>query len=303
MAYNDPEILARKQAARDARLAAEATPLPQTRSGPDQMRDVLEPYGLGDLANRAWEYFQTNQPSEAELLTWIREQPEHELRYPGFKALQNKGRAINEGDYVSIERQYVQLFRQAGLPSGFYDSPDDFASFISNEVSPQEMSARLDVARIAVYETPPEVRAELSRLYNVGTGDVMAFLLDPTKALPIIQNQFTAAEAGAASQLSGYGALTRGEAERVGLSGRNFDQLTQGFDQLAQSQELFQPIIGEVGQDSLTREDQLGAAFGGNTSAQRRLERRAKQRAAVFEGGGGFAETNKGITGLSSAAS
>jgi len=165
------------------------------------------------------------------------------------------------------------------------------------------MAKRLEVARVAVYETPPQVRAELARLYGLDEGQVMAFLLDPVKALPILEQQFTAAKAGAASRLSGYGLLTQNEAEQVGLSGRNFDQLAQGFDQLAQSGELFQPIIGEAGADMITRDEQLGSQFGGNTAAARRIERTAKRRAAQFAGGGGFSESQAGVTGLGSAAS
>lgn len=275
------------------------------QDGPTRVAAMLAPYGLEGMAPRAWTYFQTiagSPTAEDEFVYWLREQPEYKQRFAGMEALRKKGRAISEGEYIAIEKQYVSLFRQAGLPAGFYDSPDDFASFIANEVSPQEMSGRLDVARVALYETPPEARDQLARLYGLGPGDVMAFLLDPTKALPIIQQQFTAAEAAAASKLSGFGLLTRQEAERVGLSGRNFAQLSEGFDQLARSTELFQPILGEQG-ETFSRGDQLDAAFGSDTAKARRLQRRAQERVAKFQGGGGWAQGRDGTTGLGSAAS
>ncbi len=263
---------------------------------------TLSEYGLSNLADRAWNLYLSGEPIEQVMLD-IRQSPEYKARFPGMDTLSKKGRAISESEYIALEKQYVSLFRQAGLPEGFYDQADDFAAFIGNEVSPQEMSGRLDLARRAAYETPPEVRGELSRLYNVGIGDVMAMMLDPTKALPLIQQQFAAAEAGAASALSGFGALTRQEAERLATTGRTFTQYEQGFDTLARSQELFQPIIGETNGDTITRDEQLGAAFTGNTAARRRIERRAQERVAAFQGGGGFAATNQGVTGLGSAAS
>lgn len=278
-----------------------AAPTTDQQSAKAIITATLAEYGLESLAETAWQAYLAGTPMEQVMLD-IRKTPQYKTRFAGMEALQKKGRAITEGEYISIEKQYVSMFRQAGLPAGFYDSPDDFAGFISNEVSPQEMGARLDVARVALYETPPVVREQLASLYGLGSGDVMAFLLDPVKALPVLKQQFAAAEAAGASSLSGYGMLSRLEAENVALSGRTFDQFSQGFDDLAKSTELFQPIMGEGSQDSINRDEQLGAVFGGNTSARRRLEKRAKERAAAFQGGGGFARTQGGSTGLGSAA-
>lgn len=263
---------------------------------------LLDSYGLGSLTDWYWSKVVSGEP-DAQIMIELRKTPEYAARFPGMAELSKNGRAIDEGTYISIEKQYVSLFRQAGLPEGFYDSPDDFGKFIGSEVSPQEMGARLDVARRYVFESPPEVLDEAARLYGLRTGDLMAAALDPTKSLPILQNRFNAAAAGAASKLSGYGVLTQAEAERVGLAGQSFMQDAQAFGQLVNSAELFKPIIGETGGDTISREDQLGAAFGGNINAQRRIEQTAKKRLAAFQGGGGYATTNQGVTGLASASS
>lgn len=281
---------------------AAGVPTTGSQSARATIQSLLDSYGLGSLTDWYWSKVVAGEP-DAQIMLELYQTPEFKTRYPAYADLQAKGRAISLDQYRQIETQYVQLFRQSGLPEGFYDSPDDFAKFIANEVSPQEMSGRLDLARKAVYETPPEVRAELARLYGLNVGDVMAYMLDPTKAQPLIEQQFTAASAGAAARLSGFGLLTTGEAERVGLSGESFDQLSRGFDTLARSQELMSGIIGETDQSQISRQEQLDAAFGGNTAAQRRLARRAEQRIAAFAGGGGFASDREGVSGLGSAAS
>lgn len=260
---------------------------------------TLNTYGLNALATWAWESYLDGKPVE-QIMLELRQRPEYAARFPGMAALSKKGRAVKEQEYIQIEKQYVSMFRQAGLPEGFYDSADDFGKFISNEVSPQEMGARLEVARTALYETPPNVRDELARLYNLGSGDVMAFLLDPNKALPVIQQKFTAAAAGAASAMSGYGLLTQNEAESLGSTGRSYEQFTEGFDFLGRAGELFDPILGEAG-ESISREEQLQATFQGNSAARRRIEKRARERVAAMSSGGGFAATQGGVTGLSSA--
>lgn len=277
-----------------------ATP-EQQASAKAMIEATLGVYGLDALATWAWGEYVNGKPVE-QIMLELRQRPEYAARFPGMAALSKKGRAISEAEYIAIEKQYVSMFRQAGLPEGFYDSAEDFGAFIANEVSPQEMGQRLDVARVALYETPPAVREELARLYGLGAGDVMAFLLDATKALPIVQQKFAAGAAAAASKLSGYGALTQNEAETLGLTGRSYEQYEEGFDFLARGMELYQPIIGEANQDTLTREEQQGAVFGGMTAARRRIEKRMRERKAAFEGGGGYATTQRGVTGLGSAA-
>lgn len=263
---------------------------------------LLGEYGLEALASRAWDAYLTGKPIE-QIMLELRQSPEYKARFPGMDALSKKGRAVSEAEYIQIEKQYVSLFRQAGLPAGFYDSADDFGNFIANEVSPQEMGARLDLARTAMYELPPTVRDEWTRLYGRTPGELMAQLLDPTKAEPLIRQQFSAAAAGAASQMSGYGLLTQNEAETLGLTGRSYEQFEEGFDFLGRAQELFQPIIGENNADTIGRDEQLQATFQGNSAARRRIEKRARERAAAFAGGGTFAATQGGVTGLGSASS
>lgn len=254
---------------------------------------TLDTYGLGSLADWYWNQVTAGVP-DAQIMIDLRKTPEYQQRFPGMAALSAKGQAIDEGTYISLERQYQSLFRQAGLPQGFYDSPDDFGTYIANNVSPNEMQGRLDVAKTAAYDTPPEVRVQLARLYNTDIGGVTAYLLDPEKSVPLLQKQFAAAESAAAGQLSGYGTLTRDEAERIAQFGRSFADTQTGFNELANSKELFAALPGET--DVINRNDQLDAAFGGNGNAQRRIEQKRRQREATFSesgqtGGFGVAST------------
>jgi hypothetical protein len=273
----------------------------QAQSAKALLESTLATYGLSALAGRVWQMYLDGIPIEQIMLD-LRQTPEYKARFPAMDALSGKGRAISEAEYINLEQQYVSLFRQAGLPPGFYDSPQDFASFIGNEVSPVEMGERLDVGRRLLFESPPQVRDELARLYGINEGAALAFIIDPVKALPVIQRQFIAAQAGYAAKESGYGLLTRAEAEMLGYQNRTFDELTQGFGQLAEGMELYQPIIGETNVDTFSRKEQFDAVFNSNNSVRRRLERRARERAAVFEGETGYAATRDGVLGLGSAA-
>ncbi len=263
-----------------------AVDAPAHDPGPDRMAAQLAPYGLQAMAPRAWDYYQANQPSEAEFMAWLREQPEYKTRFPAMEELGKRGWAKTEAEYIAIEQQYATNLSEYGIPKGFYDDPSDFTAWMLANKSPNEIRGRLEIAKQYLYTTPPEVRAEAARLGFV-EGDLIANLLDPEKALPLLQQQFLAAQTGAGARMAGYGMLTTSEAEQLAQLGVGFDQARQGFGQLVQAQELFTPMIGDQGETAIGREEQIGAV-GGNPAAARRIADRARKRQAEFESGGRF---------------
>lgn len=248
--------------------------------------DTLDQYGLGSLATNAWNMYLAGESTDQVMLE-IRGTPEYKQRFPGMAALAASGHAITETDYINLENKYTAVLRQAGMPAGFYDTPDDFATFIGKQVSPDELTSRLNDATALTYTLPPEVRANLGRLYGMSIGDITAHFLDPDVAQPLLHQQFLSAGAAAGAQLSGYGNLTASEAQQVALSGADFGQSLQGFGQLAGESQLFTPLAGNQGESAISEQDQLAAQFGGNANAQRRIQQRAAQRVAVFNEGGG----------------
>lgn len=267
--------------------SANGTLTPEQGSARTILSATLASYGLGALADRAWQMYLEGKPIE-QIMLELRNTDEYRNRFPGMAALSKKGRAISEAEYMQLESTYVSLFRQAGLPAGFYDQSSDFASFIGNEVSPVELSARLDEYKRITYELPPIVRAELGRQYGLTAGDITAYIIDPTRALPILHNQVLAAQSGAAARQAGFGLLTRGEAEQLAQFGVDFGSALQGFGQLTNMQQLFTPLVGDQGETGVTREQQLGAAFGGDALAAQKIANVARRRVATFEEGGRY---------------
>lgn len=261
---------------------------------------ALSDFGLGGLADWAWSTY-LNVGNIDQVMLELRDRPEYATRFAGMRALRDKGRAITEAQYLDLERTYSQLYRAAGLPASFYDGPDDFAALIGGEVAPTELRDRLQMATAAAYQAPAEVRAELSRMYGITEGGLTAFFLDPNRALPLLQQQFAAGTLAAASTRTGYGQLSREEAERLATLGLTEDAATRGFGELARSTELFGALPGEGGTD-IGRNEQLGV-LEGNAAAIERINRRKAQRVAQFQGGGGFVTGQQGVTGLASAAS
>ena len=266
-------------------------------SGVAQLNSALSTYGLGSLANTVWDWWKSRMPVEQIMLN-VRNTPEYKTRFPAMETLGKAGHGISEYDYINLEQQYTAFARQYGLPQGFYDQPDDFAKLIGGEVSPTEFQTRLQDYQALAYDTDPTARNELKRLYGIDEGHIAAYLIDPTRALPILQRQVGAAQVSAAAQHAGYGGLSQAEGEL--LSNVTPDQAQQGFGQLVGLQQVLGQLPGEP-QPGIDRATGLAATFQGDERARLQVEAAQKRRLSVFAEGGGFEQSQKGLAGIGAA--
>jgi hypothetical protein len=260
------------------------------------LNKILDDAGLGGLGGWLWDRYL--EVGEGQALLDLRERPEYQQRFPAMKALRTKGRAITEAEYISYEKTVAGLMRRYGMPEGFYDQPDDFAKFLEAELSPAEISERVQMAARDAYSVPVEVRMELERLYGITAGALTAFYIDPDRATPELEKMSLAARLGGAAQRSGFGLLTKDEAERLAELGITPEQGAAGMSELIRSRELFQALPGERGGQNISREQQLDAAFSNDAREQERIEKQRRQRLARFQGGGSFVTTGEGVSGL-----
>ena len=275
---------------------------PESQDAVAYLTTLLRDYGLEELGGWAYEQVTSgNSPTMIRQLLW--EQPAFKKRFKVIFDRRDRGLpAVSVDEVLDYERKARQLFQAAGLPPGFYDSPDDFYSFLVNDVSLSELNSRVEIARDYVYSAASEDKAEMRRLYGLTEGEEVAFVLDRTRALPLIQSRFTSARTAGAALRSGYGQLTTAEAERLTQLGVDPARAAQGFGALVQSKELFTPLPGQEGaEDAITREEQLSGAFGGDESARQKIARRGELRAAAGKVGGGFVADREGFAGLGSA--
>jgi hypothetical protein len=135
------------------------------------------------------------------------------------------------------------------------------------------------------------VREALGSLYGIDHSKLIAYWLDPDKAMPLIQRQYDAAQiAGAATQQDlGVDVST---AEDLAARGITFDQARTGFGQAGAARGL-DYAAGE----GTTQAERIAAAFG-DADAQAKVARVQRSRAAAFAGGGGMVEGQKGVSGL-----
>src|SRR5689334_11512401 len=141
---------------------------------------------------------------------------------------------------LDYETQARQIFQANGIPKGFYDQPQDFANFMLHDVSTSELNQRVQIAAQEVVGYDPVVRQQLQTLYGIDTGHLIAHALDEKVALPILQQQQTAAQIAAEAKRAQVAQLNVGQAENLAQLGVNQSQAQQGFQTLGQERGLFE---------------------------------------------------------------
>ena len=261
------------------------------------LQRMFSDYGLDSLWSRAQElivqYGYTGQ-DDAPLWLMLEQEPIFKER---FKANEQRVKAglsrLSPGEYVKLEKQYRDLMKTAGLPKGFYDSTDDFTSWIGGDVSPAEAQDRVVRAADVAASADPELKKALFDLYGVGEDGITAYFLDPEKATSVLDRQANAARFRAAAGRNGVG-VTRDTAELAALNGINEQQARQGFAQVGAEQEAL-GNLGLIYGDRISTDENVDATFGlsqQSQAVQKRKARLASQERAAFSGSGGVSRSS-----------
>lgn len=257
---------------------------------------ALEEYGLGHLTDEVWRQYAETGDANAVMFA-MRNDPKNPLyaefqkRFPAYKALADKGMAISPAEYVQYEKSIAQLTQAYGLPAGVFDPASDITDMLVSNVSVTEAKERFDMAAAAAYSAPQEFRDALQNEYGMTPGDMVAYWLDPDRAMPVLTRQFSSARlVGAAAEQSLR--VSREEAERLADLGIGYEAGRQGFAQVADTVGL------ETGPgETIGQSDRIEAAFG-VAEARTRQQRVQASRVGQFAGGGNFAATQEGVSGL-----
>jgi len=269
----------------------------------DELKAILNYYGLGSLADVLSTRI-VDDPTLVDnptvLLSSVRDTPEYKTRFKGNEARRKAGiPELSPSDYINLEQSYRSTLSANSLPKGFYDTQDDFANFIGQDISPQELNARVSQGYNAVLQAEPGTKAELQRLYGLNDGDIAAFFIDPERF-----NQSDAIKKAQAAQIASEARRQAGfeisatTAEGLAVEGITRQEAQQGFAGLGATQELFTPIAGE---QAISQQEQIAGTFGTNAEARKAIAQRKRKRQASFEAGGSFSESQTGVSGLRTA--
>lgn len=288
-----------RQAEFEALQAAERAAVSQRRENAfGIVASFLQRAGLAGLETNIRGLLAQGVEDSDAILFNLRETPQFKTRFVANTARAAKGLPeLDPATYIGLEQQYATVMRANRLPAGFYDQQDDFKALIEGDVSPAEFQQRIQEGFVKVRDADPQVINTLRQFYpEVGNDEnaLAAYFIDPQRGAQALERQVQAARIGARAREQGgmgIGALT---AEELVSRGYTPEQAQGVFERVGQLAGLYQEMGGE---EALTEQEKVGAAFGYNIQAQQELERRRAQRVGEFQAGGQFARTTGATSG------
>jgi hypothetical protein len=268
------------------------------QSAYDLLFQQFDTYGLGALVTPLKGLIESGI-SPSEFTIKLRETDAYKQRFAANAQRINKGlRALSEAEYIGLEDQYQDVMRRYGLPASYYSRGDmgrqeGFEKFIGGDVSPVELEDRVQTAQRRVLNAAPQVRDALTQFYGaeIGNGDILAYVLDPEKAIENIKRKVTAAEIGAGAMQAGLatGLARAEELQRFGVTGeqaRTGYQAIGGF--LPRASQLGD-IYAKQGMGPFTQTTAEEEVFGttGAVEAGRKRRQLAQLEQAQFSGSAG----------------
>jgi hypothetical protein len=220
-------------------LAKSGTQSATKKSAYDLLYQQFNDLGIGGLVPELKTFIEEGvSPSEFTLR--LRSTDAYKKRFAANAQRINKGlRALSEAEYIGLEDRYQDVMQRYGLPGSYYSRgemgrQEGFEKFISGDVSPAELEDRISTAQKRVINANPEVAQALKTFYpGISNGDILAYTLDPSKAIEDIKRKVTAAEIGGAAVRAGL-TTSAADAEYLQRYGVTKEQADQGYQAAAQ---------------------------------------------------------------------
>jgi len=253
-------------------------------------------------------YEQTVAPTQGEMLNAIYNSEPYKQRFSANEIIRQRlsggqgrpgDRLLSPKEYIDLENTYRTIFQDAQMPTGFYDAPDDFNTLISNSISASELQSRVTTAADALQKADPATINSLSRYYNLTQGDLVAYLLDPAKAMPVLegvsrraenvnglnsrvdlQRMYESAQVGGSAERQGM-SVDKGMSEEIVDLGKA-DRADEAFA-VAGAQEMDVRRLGKLYDQPLDFKDLVKESLtltGGVESGKKRRKLASKERAA-----------------------
>jgi hypothetical protein len=254
----------------------------ERQSAYDQLYQEFDQYGLASLVTPLKGLIEDGlDVRSSSFRLKLRESEEYKKRFAANAQRLQKGlRALSEAEYIGLEDQYQDVMRRYGLPESYYTKGDvgrqeGFEKFISGDVSPVELEDRVQTAQRRVLNAPKEIKDALTQFYGaeVGNGDILAYVLDPGKAIENIKRKVTAAEIGGGALRAGLN-VSRTRAEELEMAGVTKEAAQQGFGTIASGLERGRQLSEIYQQPDYTQAVAEAEVFALPNAEQARRQRR-----------------------------
>lgn len=255
----------------------------------DAMMVMLQQYGLESLGSILKNLILDGVTDQASLVLALQQTQEWKTRFAGNEMLAANGLPmLSVAEYLAVERSYAQILKNYGLPKGFFDDPSDFAKWIGNSVSANELQQRAQTyADIARRETDPAIRDQLVSM-GLSEGDIMAYTMDPSRAMPLIQKKWETAKIGGAARRNGVVSDNEylGHLTDLGVTEQ---QAMQGYGIIGENLGTLD-TLGDIYGEEYGLRDFETEVFEQNGQSAKKRKRLASRERANFSGSSGVGQ-------------
>lgn len=255
---------------------------PVSDSAKTILADQLRAWGLDELSTDLDRLIKDGLDAPA-ITVQLQATEAYKKRFAANEIRRQKGLPVlAPAEYVATEQAYQQVLRSYGLPTSFYDDRSDFHQFIGNDVAPDELNNRAQIAQQVWLSNDSETRDVWRSFYGLSDGAAIASILDPDKALPIVQRMANAARFGGLATRQGLEA-DKGRLEQYADQGITENAVANAFGKIAQTAPADQRIGQRFGSE-LTQADREREEIQGNAEAARKRSTLYQSESALFQG-------------------
>ena len=215
------------------------------------------------------------------------------------------GMSQPERAYLSYKNTVIDTLKQYKVDVNKFGSAEKIKQYIMGNANAQVIAQRIQMADAAVSALPQSVKSVFSEYYNIQPTDLVNYYLDTTPETETeLMVKERAARIGQEAIAQGYkqAGSTRGisvsAAEEYAKAGVTAEQAQRAFSEIQQQMGLTSGF-GE----SVTQTDLENAALKNDATAIKKIKRVSGSRAAEFQKGGGFIDSQRGVSGLGSSSS
>lgn len=265
------------------------------------IKALLSSYGIGDLGDAV-----TNAVIKGyseDTIDLIMQDPNSndplavafQKRFSANKARAAAGKAVlGPAEYLNLEKRYTEVMRSYGVAG--LAKPDTLSSFISNDVSPTEVSDRVGLAVTRIQNADPETKKALATYYPMlNQTDIVTAFLDPKEGLPTLQRKVTMAEIGGAGLVQGI-KVGQSTAEDLAAFGVTKEKAQEGYAAVAEITPRAE-FLSQISQGPDYGQAEAEAeVFKGTASAKRARQSLTATEQARFQGSAGMGKNNLGTS-------
>lgn len=245
------------------------------------LQDQLSQWGITDLYGDA-ESLLKEGLDPAAITVQLSNSASYKRRFSANDVRRQNGLSVlTPAEYIAAEDSYRGVLRQYGLPTSFYDSADDFHQFLGNDVSPDELNDRAQIAQQVWLSNDDNTKTAWRSFYGLSDGAAIAAILDPTRATPIIERMANAARFGGLALANGLEA-DRGRLEQYSDQGVDASAIASAFGKIALTRGT-DDRIGQRFNKPITQADEESALITGNGVAQKKINDLYANETALFQ--------------------